>query len=531
MAYIEVNNPGAVGVIRDIAPHRLPNEALSDGKNIRMQEGAVYKFLGHDAVYDPPSGVPYWLLQAFSEGELFWIYPSLTAAFVTDGVVHKDITRASGPYTAEVDTKWTGGNYQGVPVLNNGVNIPQYWDRNFLTPGLLQDLPNWPTTLRAKILRPFKSFLVAADVTESGVRFEDVIRWSHPASPGGLPISWDPTDPTRDAGRVSVAEVSPGPIREMLALGSSLFIYKETGTFKADFVGGRFVLAFKPVFPNLGTIGTDCVAQFDEGSKHLVFTPEFELVIHDGITTKTVSKDRWTKFIRNNISENFFRRSYIVPHFGEREMWVCFPTQDATYPDIALVWNTQDNTFGVRDIPQGAYATWGLVDTGADDTIIDTGIFSEDAMDFVGATFDQRAAGAQTGRILFAGTVNTKLFRADVTNTFNGVNVNAYAERRGLGIIGRRPDGTPKVDFTKRKIVQAVYPKVVGGPVQISILSQEEIDGPVNIAGPVAFDPLTQSRIDFAVSGRFMGYRVESNANVDWRFEGMGFEVEPLGRY
>jgi hypothetical protein len=209
---IPIENVSQYGIITDIDAHDLPNEAWSEGQNVRVIDNRVEKFTGHSQVFGTASIVPYWLLPVQNPANYYWMYAGLDKVYVTQGGTHYNLTRQTAAvdvdYTGTADDLWTGGVVAGIPVLNNGVDDPQMWNpvstSQRLT-SLKYDASNdWAAkNYQTKILRPFKNYLVALDVTKASVEYPHMVKWSHPAVPGAVPETWDEADATKDAGRVS----------------------------------------------------------------------------------------------------------------------------------------------------------------------------------------------------------------------------------------------------------------------------------------------------------------------------------------
>ena len=253
MPTISVNAVGQYGVMRDMQPHELPLNAWSDSRNMHFVNGYAEKILGHSQVFNTPSIAPYFLLPVEGSSTYFWVYAGLAAVYVWDGGVHTNLTRAvGGAYGATVDGNWTGDVLGGVPVLNNGVDDPQMWLP--VSPSQpLQLLSNWPANTKCNALRAFKNYLVALDVTKAAVRSAQMVKWSHPAAAGAVPSSWDPTDATKDAGEVMLAEtadfcVDCAPMRDVN------IIYKENSVYAMQFVGGTNIFRFPPLFKSVGIL-------------------------------------------------------------------------------------------------------------------------------------------------------------------------------------------------------------------------------------------------------------------------------------
>ena len=226
MAEVEVNDVGTIGVITDQKPFMLPLEAWSTGTNVRVIDADIEKLGGWEQVFGTPPVPPHFAVAVRTATNNYWLYTSLDRAYVYDGASHTQVTRAAGVYHASDTREWQGTLLGGVPILNNGIDVPQYWSPT--VPGqVLQDLTNWPSTLRAKVIRAFGPILMAIGVSKSGVSLPHLVKWSHPADPGSVPITWDETDESHDAGEVDMPDAEAGILLDMLPLTETMYIYKE----------------------------------------------------------------------------------------------------------------------------------------------------------------------------------------------------------------------------------------------------------------------------------------------------------------
>ena len=122
-----------------------------------------------------------------------------------------------------------------------------------------------------------------------------------------------------------------------------------------------------------------------------------------------------------------------------------------------------------------------------------------------------------------AGAVDTKLYLGDdpASNQKNGANMSCILERTGLF-----NDTSGEIKYCR-----GVFPKMSAtGPVDIYIGSQMSLDDPINWEGPFAFNPITDYKIDCEVAFRWMGFKVESNTDVDWSLTSYELDIEGLGR-
>jgi len=525
MPVVRVHNSGAVGLIKDQPDHELPPEAWSDAENIRFEDGYACKFLGHTAIYDPPTIAPYWLLHQRESAINYWLYAGLAAVYVTDGTTHKNISKVGG-YSATEATGWSGGVLGGIPILNNPNDDPQMWNPvDFATPGLLADLSNWPASTTCKIMRVFGNFLIALAPTKSGTEYPHVVKWSQPADPLTVPDSWNEADATKLAGEESLSETG-GVIVDCMPLRQDMnVIYKQDAIVGMQLISGVLVFRFPVLFQTIGALSRRCMQAFR--SRHVVFGFE-DIIIHDGQRAESIAKRRIQKHIRNNLDGDNYGLSFISFNPTKQEFWFCYPTTGAARPNQAAIWNFQDGTWSIRDLPLVADLKWGIVDTSEDDTW-GSGpavTWEEDTRTWSSGLFNPSELG-------FLGAVPgaTKLYRFDDTNQEAGSNMTVRLERTGLAVVGRARDGSPRVDFDSRKLVRSIRPRIQGGPVNVTVGMQDVRNGAVRWGPTQSFDPATDEKLDTAINGRLVAVKFESAGNVDWKLYGYDLDLEVVSRF
>lgn len=525
MPVIEIGDVGSIGIVADIPPHELPPEAWTSGRNVRMHNGSVEKFTGDSAIFGTPGTAPHWILPVNGPNEFYYIYAGLVTVHDTDGTTHTDISKV-GDYSASADINWNGGVFNGIPILNNGVDDPQMQTPVTRTTQLA-DLSNWPANTKAKVIRPFGSFLVALDITKAATEFRFMVKWSHPAGPGAVPTSWDETDPTKRAGEVILAEEG-GFVVDCLPLGGTNFIYKEGSTYAQRFIGGNFVFDFGqgPRFSDDGILTRNCVQAFLR--QHFVVT-RGDIKIHNGVTITSIIDKRRRDEIFNNIDESNAERCFTFSNYQRNEIWFCYPETGSAFATRAAVWNWVDNVWGLRDLVGVQFITSGLLgDTLPVINNVTTIINETDTL------IDEAGLNVARDKVIIADTTNTKLLQGDVTNQFQGANMTSFIERTGLGIVGRDRRGRWKVDTSVVKNAKAVYPRITADPgttISIQLGFQRNPDGPVTYAPAQVFDPAVDEKVTFLdVTGPLLAIKFQSTGNVDWRLQGYGIEIELAGK-
>jgi len=526
MPRIPIHNIGSIGVVRDLPPHLLAPEAWSNAQNIRFQDNKVLKFTGHSAVFGPPSIAPHWALAVQTATDTFWLYAGLAKVFMLEqGGVHTDITRAiGGDYTGAASDKWNGGILAGIPVITNGLDVPQSWSPISVSQ-VLVDLPNWPAATTAKYMRAFKNFLVALHITESGIAKPHMVKWSHPADPGAVPSSWDAADATSDAGEVELSDSQAGVIQDARLLRDILVIYKDNSTWGMQHIGGRFIFRFFPMFASTGILTNRCVSALPNASQHFVMTGD-DLIIHNGQSIESVVDKLWKRFINNNINPDRLAASFTLSNPIEDEMWFCFAEIGSTLPSLAITWSTKTGAIGIRELSEAAFIAEGVVD--------ETGVLQSwnsdaQAWDDDASTWQARQFFPQALSLLQLDPTNTKLFKLDDTNQFNLANMTSFVEREGIALVGTDRNGRPKVDVSRRKLAKRVWVKAEGGPFEVRVGSQQFIDGPITYEPAVTFTPGTDQYVDASANGPLLAIRFQSSTNVGWELHGYDMDIELLG--
>ena len=519
-----VSDVGQYGIVTDRKAQELPPNAWSGGLNVRARNGFMEKFTGESVRMGTPTVAPYAIAACPTQTQYLWMYASLAKAYAYDGTTHTEITRAvGGDYAATADKNWVITNLMGIPVMTNGIDIPQMW-----TPvnsaQKLQALSNWNVNWKCQSIRAFRNFLVAMDVTKTGTRDPQMVKWSHGAASGGVPSSWDETDTTKDAGEYSISD-SPGFVLDGIPMRDALVIYKEDSIWAMQYIAGSAVFRFIKLFDFIGAISRRCAVEFFSG-KHLVFGVN-DIVLHDGQSMQSVINNKMRRYFMDRINPDVYQRCFVAMNPQYREVWCCAPTVTNTFCDTALVWNWEENTVTLRSIPNIAYAANGIVNDGLTDT------WSSASGDWASDTlaWDVRAYNPALRKLFLARPSSANIFLADDTNTFNTVAMTATLERKHLGIpfrVNQPPD------MQSMKMVTGVYPRIEGTPggvVNVYVGSAPDVYTDPTYQGPFPFTIGTTKKINCLVSGRLPAVKFESTTDVDWRLHGYEVEVKQIGKY
>lgn len=531
MPDIDINDVAMIGAVSDTPGYMLPPEAWSIALNMRMVDGGVEGLLGWSQVFGTPLFAPHFAMPISTNAAFFWLYASLTKIGVFDGATHTNITRQTAGndvnYTATDTPDWNATLLGGVPILNNGNDIPQFWNAISVATKMA-NLTNWPATLRAKIVRAFGPYGVAFNLTDGGTAFPHTVQWSHPADPGSIPISWDYTNPVVDAGRKDFSDVNSGVLVDALPLGSTMYVFKENSTWRMRFIGGRFIFDFgqSAWITTSGLIAPRCVAVTGDGTRQIAATQE-DIIWHDGNNYKSVLDQKQRRRLFNEIDTNHFGTSFMFDNPSKGEMWFCYPSSGNTYPDKALImYYRKGEPFPITEADGITFrnATVGGIespneeqwDTGTDAWDVDTGPWSE----------------LLRRRTVLSAPASTKLFLLDNGIKRDGANFATILRREGLSLLGRKRNGEWIVDHEVEKFVDGVWPKIQGGPVNIRVGKQDTVNGPVAWGTGVSFNPTTDVMASpDVVNGRAVGIEFSTNGGVTWRLDGYKYNVSPMGKF
>lgn len=530
----EINDMDTVGQVNDVKPHLLPPEAFTVLTNVRFRDNGIEVTLGWEACMVPAAGsrlfAPHFVLPLVTTSQTYWLYFSLTKGVVFDGVNDIDITRAAGDYNAIETRDWNGCILGGIPIVNNGTDVPQFW--TLPTSNKTQNLTAWTATSRAKIVRAYKNFLVAFNITDSGTRKPHLVWWSHPADPGALPISWDYTDPTKDAGRNDLPDTGNGEIQEAMMLSDTMFIYKEQSVWKMKFVGGRFIMDFGtgPWLDGIGILGPRCVAVFDKGTKQC-FASQDDILAHNGNQIESILLGRQRESLFAGLNSETAKNSFMFNNSLKSEIWFCYPETGQDQPNRALVWNYRKGKGAISYVDGITFRNVAVGNIeGTNPEIWD---FGSDLWD------DDTGAWSEFFRnqLVAADPTALKLFQLDKSNTKNGTIFTPVMIRESLGVFGKKRGGEWITDIQAFKFVDSIWPKASGFPFRARVGFQQSINDPVVWQPYVDFDPASQRYVNPFVDEELPGsgplYSIEfSGTNgAQWRLDGYKLDVNKIGNF
>lgn len=544
----DINDLTGIGVVSDTPDYMLPPEAFTIGRNVRCVDGGMERLLGWD-LFTTCLQQPSFVMPVTTPSVHLWIYMSLTNGFVFDGTTHSNITR-TGQYNTVNSQDWNGTLLANIPILNNGVDVPQAWMTS--TPATkLVDLQFWPATLRAKVIRAFGPFLVAIHCTDNGAIKPHLVKWSHPASPGQVPPSWNHADPTQDAGENDLPDVYSGLLRDAMPLGGTMFLYKDSSTWKMRFVGGRFIFDFGEGawLTSVGILAPRCVCVTGDGLRQVVVTQD-DIIWHNGNTVRSILDKRLKKRLFNELDPTNFQTSFLFANPAYNEVWFCYPTAGHLQPNQALILNygeAKEDRWTVTEADGITFrhaSVGGVQLSGTEPWDNPAGFTPPANLPWVDNTWDDDDgpwSELLRRRVILACTDATtptnnsdqqRLFILDRGGLKYLTNFSATLQRTGIALVGKKRNGETIVDHQLMKMLTRLWPKMQGGPVTMRFGAQQTVDGPVRWGPSVTFDPVTQTYADPGpVSGRAVGWELTSTSSKSWRLDGYKIDMHNLGNY
>lgn len=376
MAKILITSLGQAGINRDLPPLQLPKNAFTSGENVDfLAEGAV-PIGSATQVYTPatlPAGMTQlvWIKQFPPIQNPVLVYASIASSKKL-GTIRKDVglgtyvttdisrTTDSGVYNNTYAGRWHGNAFQGLGVFNQREDIPQLWAP--MEPGTpCVNMPNWITNpegigSRAHTIRPYKNFLISMYIKDTtlGKEYPYRVRWSDPCAPGQSPATWDVANPANLSGEHDLAETLDYVVGGA-TLGDAFLVYKERSVWGMQFVGGQSIMRFWKIFPNVGLLYLDCMAEFPGG--HLFVT-------QDDIYRHTGTQESLTSVLNNSLRKWWLRRinldlyyhTYTFVDLPAKTIWICYPTSGSAFANEALLWHWDTGVVGIRQLPDSPYA-------------------------------------------------------------------------------------------------------------------------------------------------------------------------------
>lgn len=572
--FVPMRDYGKYGFINDTPASMLPIGAWSRARNVRFRGNYIERALEPDIV-DEVAALPrrgtrvlpdnvLWGQQFFDGQNVRFAVGTADALYVVanDETNWIDATRDTGAYTTPDDGYWQSFAWGNTVVFNNGVDIPQVFNP---TTQKFVDLPRWgiitkddgtedfDSQARARVLVPYKSFLVALNVSEiTTAALEDqpnTVWWSDSLGspdlwldPGYNP--WDYNSAENLGGKNQVG-LEDGPLQWAATLGEGLMLYNSTSCTQMLFIGGTFVMDFRRMF-EYGCAGLYCATEY--ANYHYVVASDV-MYIHDGNSVTQIAEDRVRDWFYRNV-RNVETTCRTVTDYSAREVIIYFDAEPDEYvtnapspTKLGLVYNYEDNNFTVIDAAvdreNNLYPVncmvYGL-DLGQFSEVGDTWDDSILAWDNNGELrWDQFQGGADSKAIKVSmfWLTNSGLYRANQLSTA-APNKSYFVQKTNMDL--NELDQSLTTNLWKH--LKQVYPHIVGkgtmearygwspnlefAPTWGEYLPYKMLDE------DLPTDTTADVKIDTRTTGRYLAIEYRFNGVEVMRFSGADMDVLPI---
>jgi hypothetical protein len=515
---------GDTGLNTDLQPWSLPGGFLTNLNNVRIESGKIKPFGGHSVWATLPVDftVGQIIFVNSTQGE-FWLLLGLDAVKVYDGATFTDISNVAGYTGIAEEDLWTGCMLSNIPVVNHPGIYPEYWPTQ--TPATKLEYLPWDATNTwadvsesCRIIRSHKQFLFALDLQSGATEIPDGVRWSAPADINGVPPTWDHLDITNVAGLTTLGGVG-GRIVDGLSLRDAFVVYREKSITVFDYVGGQFVWQIRNQTTTNGLIAPDAIVEV-RGVHY--FIGNGDVLANDGNSIQSLMHNRIRSKFATNQNAATSENSYATINDVRSEIWFCVPEAGNEYPNVAYIYNWEDQSWTVREIPQSPYSavgkqatpqlTWADLSDPWDDLVGNWNQGqSSPSGDAVIAASKPPGAG-QSGELLLL--------------DFSTVQVTAYD-----ALIERISFALGSV--SKVTTITKVFPHISGtGDVWIQLGSQDYPGSPTRWKPAVLFNPTTDRKVDIRTTGELHSYRIFSNSaeTTGWEISGLDIEFVHAGQ-
>lgn len=511
MSIVKVQNAGQIGFAPDMPAFELPPNAWTRVRNVAFRDGCAERSRGTVTIFDTPSVTPYYIVPYQVGDKRYWLHAGLASVFADDGSTRTDIT-GTAPTGAATDY-WNGGSLSGIAVLNNGKDQPMFWGGD--TALNLATLTGWNANWRAKVVRPFKQYLVALDITKSGTRYGNMVKWSHAAVPGSLPSSWDETDVTKDAGEQDLAD-EPSNIVDCLPLGDVNIIYKERAMYAMQYIGAPFVFKFQRLPGDVGMLAQRCAVNTPIGN--IVLTAG-DVIVHNMQGPQSIANGQVRKWLFTNMDSDNYRNSFLVANPNRNEVWICFPLVGSTFCNQALIYNWLDKSWSLRELTNVTHGDSGQI------TYTQTNTWASSPKTWATAadSWNNNDFAQNDARLILCSTKPS----IDLVGSgldFSGTSFTSVLERTGMNL----------GDDTTVKTVRSVFPRfdaATGTQIKVEIGASMDAETQPTWSSPVTHTVGQTFKVDSFATGRFISIRFTSLDEQRWRLKGFDFDVIISGAY
>jgi len=539
MAKLRVDDVGSVGLVLDTAPWKIPQGAWTFLQNAYCRDSSVTLADGYGNL---PLTVSENIEAIFSyniSGSEFYIVCGSSKVWVLSATTLYDITPLNFSFSYNADLGWDHVIFNGVFILNDGINQPYFWPLSAGGPSVtarlqpLSSVSDWPSNQSCTVLKSFNSALFAMGISRNGVQFPYLVLFSDFAEPGTLPSEWLASS-TNSAGDFSIADTLDS-IVDAILFKDSLLIFKERSVYGVRFIGGNFVYQCFSVNQSVGILARKCVTT---SADVLVVITADDVMVSQGMEFSSIVSSRLRQDIFRKMDSMLYKRTYVLHDTISKSIWLVVP-QEGQVGRFAYIWNYSNNTWQTRELNGFVSGTVGNFSTDSPSgTSGDTWNSIQGSWSSAQFPWKIPALGESSAKLIFAkrgsGVSNsiafsTRLGDSSILDVFP-----AILERRWIPF----PRGDV-LDWDTVKFVTEVWPKFsVEGAwptfsqgIKIWLAGQMSQDDPLEWKFIGEYFPGSfKKKLGARVSGRFISIRFEIPALTPWTLTGYDIEYKLQSR-
>lgn len=516
MSILKVRGLGSVGVIADVEPYELPQQAWSFGVNARfrngkLERGPVWRTAGTTATAAPR--FCFARIAPDNNDDLFIGYQN--------GKVYKWSNGSETDYTlagytpSAVEAIWTKCALGGIVYVNRSDRVP--WG---LTAGAsaFTTITGWNSGWTAKVLRAYGGALVALNVTKSGVANPILVKTSSIVNtPNTMPATWDQTDTTHNATENPLTELE-GEIKDAAVLGDELIIYGTKQNFAMRLDGSSNIFSYRRLPFDGGVINTNCAVEVQ--GKHFVFGPT-TIYMHDGLSKVDILDGKNREFVYTTINASKAQRFFVSYNPNREEVAFNYVGTDVNAAFIggvgcnrAAIFHVPSGTWSFDDLPfvHASVACTVAINAPTWATVTAT-------WETIGGTWQDLEDGVKKPP-LYVGEANATYGLSDKLYAFDpygkGSIVNApvdtvastsmYLERVGIDL------DEVNVELRGYKWISSIFPQgrldADSVPFQIAVGAADNFGQDPTWTDYQTYDPHTDPKLDFDMGGRYLALKV-----------------------
>jgi len=347
---------GRGGIIKDLPAVLLPDNAFSDGLNIRFDNESVETITGEIVSNTLNSFQADYGFHWNRPDQGYNIYLKDGNAIRVDSAKNQSSVIVLGSGVDYNDSVWQSTYFNGgyAVVINNGRTTPKYMlygDLNYSN--TFAEIPGWNyfggLEVTARVIKPLGYSLVAANLTinDNGtiINAPSTIRISVQAVTGRFPSTWEPGTTTDTADELEINCSSP--ILDMGELRGNMYIYSSDNIHVLSINTG--ISRVQPYAIGYGILNTNCFAEFD--GKHFVVDKN-DIYTHSGSGgIQSVADMRMRDYFFSNLNRDHSDKVFVKRNARNDEIWVCYPKGSSSLCNEALIYQYRNNTWSIRELP------------------------------------------------------------------------------------------------------------------------------------------------------------------------------------